>query len=169
MFVGAHLFGWKFCREDLWGQRKRKKNAGCYLDCRMLLFKYWFRRWQHSHCKWRPWIVKVFLLLVLAGSYVLCNQDGSCDLNIITLYLGTDRLAMQGCKISNMVTADTSIFLYECHRKLAGNCSNGSRRRILFLDRCNRTKTCKSTEKLVVWLVSDWKRVAYVQTLQGEL
>lgn len=167
MFVGAHLFGWKFCQEDLWGQRK--KNAGCYLDCRILLFKYWVRRWQHSHCKWRPWIVKVFLPLVVAGSYVLRSQDGWCDLDIITLCPGTDGLAMQGCKVSNMVTADTSIFLYECCRKLAGNCSDGPCSRISFLDRCSRIKTWKSTEKIMVWLVSDCRRVAYVWTLHWEL
>lgn len=57
--------------------------------------------------------------------YVLRSQDGWCDLNIITLWPGTDRLAMQGFRVSNTVTADISIFLYECHRKLVGNCSCG--------------------------------------------
>lgn len=36
----------------------KEEQQGCYLGCRMLLFKCCSRRWQHSHCKLRPWIAK---------------------------------------------------------------------------------------------------------------
>lgn len=106
-------FAWKIYEV----RERERRTQGCYLGCRMLLFKRCFRRWQHSRWKLRPWIAKM-----LSPRELLVPDD---DLNIMALCPGTDGLAVQGCKVSNMVTADSPVLHYECHGKPAGSCSAG--------------------------------------------
>lgn len=63
---------------------------------------------------------------------VLLSQEGGvwCDLNITALSPGTDGLAMQGCKVGSVVTADSPVLHYECHGKPAGSCSASLRGRM---------------------------------------